>query len=102
MEHMAMHRKPTTNNHPPPAELLRFRAADWPGSPEETTWYPGYQRWCAARQQWDSSEHPGWLGDPAEQLRDEHQTRRELMQHWPLEPMGLVKITNYVIQEGVV
>ena len=48
------------------------------------------------------NQHPGWLGDPVEQLHDEHQTRHELMQRWPLEPMGPVKITNYIVQEGVV
>ena len=48
------------------------------------------------------NQHPGWLGDPVEQLHDEHQTRHELIQRWPLEPMGPVKITNYIVQEGVV
>jgi hypothetical protein len=90
---MAMHRKPTTDNSPPPAELLRFRPDNWTGqsTASETTWYPAYERWCAARQAWDS-EHPGWLGDAAEQLRDEYETRHEHMQRWPLEPMGPVKI----------
>lgn len=99
---MAMHRKQPTTDSPPPSELLRFRPDNWTGptTPHETTWYPAYERWCAARRAWDS-EHPGWLGDAVDQLRDEYETRHELQQRWPLEPMGRVDIQNHVIREGV-
>ena len=96
---MATHRKPPTDS-PPPDELLEFRQHNWPGSPEETTWYPAYERWCAARSTWED-QHPGWLGDLTERLQAEHEARHRLMQAWPLEPMGPVQITDYVVQEGV-
>jgi hypothetical protein len=84
-----MHRKPPRDHGPPPVELLQFRPDNWTGptTPWETTWYPAYQRWCAARSAWED-QHPGWLGDAVERLRDEYETRHRLMQAWPLEPMG--------------
>ena len=100
IEHMAMHRRPTRDDGPPPVELLRFRPDNWPGSPDETTWYPAYQRWCGARSAWED-RHPGRLGGLTERLQDEHETRHRLMQAWPLEPMGRVDIHNHVIREGV-
>jgi hypothetical protein len=99
---MAMHRKPPTADSPPPIELLRFRPDNWTGptTPQETTWYPAFQRWCAARSAWED-KHPGWLGDLIERLRDEHETQHRLMQAWPLEEMGPVNIHDHVIREGV-
>jgi hypothetical protein len=97
---MAMHRRPTRDDGPPPVELLKFRPDNWPGSPDETTWYPGLERWCAARSAWED-QHPGWWGDLIERLRDEYETRHELMRRWPLEPMGPVRITDHVVREGV-
>ena len=97
---MAMHRKKPIMDSPPPGELLNFDPDNWPGSPDEATWHPAYERWCAARHAWDS-DHPGRLGAPVEQLQVEYGTRHELMQRWPLEPMGRVNIQNHVIREGV-
>jgi hypothetical protein len=97
---MAMHRKPPRDDVLAPIELLRFNPDDWPGTAHETTWYPAYERWCTARSTWED-QHPGWLGDAVERLRDEYETQHELMQAWPLEEMGPVSIINFVVREGV-
>ena len=77
-----MHRKPVMDS-PPPFELFKFSPDDWPGSPDEATWLPAYQRWCTARHTWEADQ-PGWLGSPVDQLSDEHRTRIQWMQRHPL------------------
>ena len=97
---VAMHRRIPTTDRLPTLELLTFNPDDWPGPAHETTWYPAFERWCAARSAWED-QHPGWLGNPIERLHDEYQTRHRLMQAWPLEPMGPVAIHDYIVCEGV-
>jgi len=79
---MAMHRKPTTTDNPPPAELLKFKPEDWPGTPDERTWLPAYHRWKTARRTWDT-DIPGQLGRVVDRMRHERRTRDEWMQRQP-------------------
>jgi hypothetical protein len=99
---MAMHRKPVDESGPPPPELLNFRPDQWTAAttPQETTWYPAYNRWCDARHAW-AQQHPGWLGDAIERMQHEHATRKRIMAASPLEEVGAVSIRNHVIRGGV-
>ena len=73
---MAMHRKPAEIETP--AELLQFNPEEWE-SPDDSGWWPAFERWKDARRA-RTAQHPkSALGNLLALMIVEHQTHMAML-----------------------
>jgi hypothetical protein len=68
---MAMHRQLVEAETP--AELLKFKPEEWE-SPDDSGWWPAFERWKTARRGWIAQHPKSALGNLLTLMIVEHQT----------------------------